>query len=144
MGHNSAPILPSAITAMPTTSTTQPLVMIVDDNQDGAYVLGSMIEIWGYRCIVANDPRTAIALAQADQVSTFVLDIGLPGMDGYTLGARLKTAYPTAAFIGNSAWRRDNNREQEEGFSFDYFVSKPVGFRELEKLLPLAMKRSQR
>jgi CheY-like chemotaxis protein len=113
-----------------------PLVMIVDDNQDAAYMLGSLVETWGYRCLVANDPVTGMALAKTDQAKVFVLDIGLPTMDGYSLGAHLKQAHPEAVFIGNSAWNRNPKREQEAGFQFDYFVRKPIGFRELERLLP--------
>jgi CheY-like chemotaxis protein len=112
-----------------------PLVMVVDDYQDGANMLGSLIKLWGYEHLVANDPRTAIALAKSESVSTFVLDIGLPEMDGYTLGGILKNANPTAIIIGNSAWNRDPKREQQEGFSFDFFLRKPFGYRELQSLL---------
>jgi CheY-like chemotaxis protein len=112
------------------------LVMIVDDNQDAAYMLGSLMETWGYRCLVANDPVTGIALAKTDPAKVFVLDIGLPTMDGYSLGAHLKQAHPDAVFIGHSAWNRNPDRERDAGFHFDYYVRKPIGFRELERLLP--------
>lgn len=113
------------------------LVMVVDDVQDGAYAVATLIEMWGYKVVVANDPYTAIALAKSEPVDVFVLDIGMPGMDGYDLGAFLKKEYPEAGFIGNSAWKRDWKREEAVGFSFDAFVQKPIGFRELEKLIPI-------
>lgn len=86
-----------------------------------------------------HDPYTAIVLAKSEPVDVFVLDIGLPGMDGYDLGASLAKKYPHAGFIGNSAWVRDWHRETAVGFSFDAFAHKPIGFKALEKLLPVAM-----
>lgn len=78
-----------------------PLLMIVDDAQDRGYMTAALAEVWGYRAIVATDPYTAISMAKSEPVDVFVLDIGLPGMDGYDLGAGLARTYPSAAFIGN-------------------------------------------
>lgn len=121
-----------------------PLVMVVDDAQDIAYVGAALIETWGYRVVVATDPYTAIAMARSDLIDLFVLDIGMPGMDGYELGAGLAKLHPGAGFIGNSAWPRDCAREEKIGFSFDAYVQKPMGFRDLERLIPAVLSERSR
>jgi CheY-like chemotaxis protein len=112
-------------------------VFVVDDNADGAYLLGHLLKMWGHVAFVANDPHTAITLAEANSPDVFILDVNLPGMDAYDLGLRLRSHHPHAAYIGYSGLPRDSQREAEVGFSFDYFLSKPMPFNELEKLLAL-------
>lgn len=97
----------------------KPLIMVVDDAADSAYALATILEMWGYRSVVATDPYTAIALAKGEAVDVFILDIGMPGMDGYELGAALKKEFVVAGFVGNSTWPRDLKREAARGFAFD-------------------------
>lgn len=110
-------------------------ILIVDDNADAAHMLCILLELMGHDARSVNDPRTAIPLAEALPPCVFILDIGMPGMDGYTLGCELKKTHPKAAYIGHSAWKRDPVREEEVGFSFDYFLQKPVSFNECLQLL---------
>lgn len=113
--------------------------MIVDDNVDLAHTGAALIEVSGYRAIVAKSPQEAIALAalhaQDQDIAAFVLDIGMPGMDGYALGTILKGTHIDATFIGHSAWLRDPQQEAEVGFSFDYFAQKPRSFDAIRELL---------
>ncbi|WP_151637781.1 response regulator [Noviherbaspirillum aerium] len=97
--------------------------------------------MWGYRSVVATVPYTAIALAKGEPVDLFKLDIGMPGMDGYELGAALKEEYPVAGFIGKSAWPRNLRREAARAFAFHAHVQKPIGFTTLEKLIPVILAR---
>jgi DNA-binding response OmpR family regulator len=61
-------------------------VLVVDDNQDAADSLGELLSALGYRPSVAYDPAHAIALASAAMPDVAILDIGLPGMDGFRAG----------------------------------------------------------
>lgn len=110
-------------------------ILIVDDNADAAHMLCVLLEIMGHDVRAVNDPRTSIPLAEALPPGVFILDIGMPGMDGYTLGRELKKNHPKAVYIGHSAWKRDPAREEEIGFSFDYFLQKPMSLNECLQLL---------
>ncbi len=110
-------------------------ILIVDDNADAAHMLCVFLKMIGHEARAVNDPRTAIPLAEASPPDVFILDIGMPGMDGYELGYELKKHHPKAAYIAHSAWKRDAAREEEMGFSFDYFLQKPMSLNECLQLL---------
>lgn len=110
-------------------------VLIVDDNVDAAHILCVLLEMMGHDCRNVNDPKTAIPLADVVPPSVFILDIGMPGMDGYTLGHELKKNHPTATYIGHSAWKRNLERQNEAKFVFDYFLQKPMSVAECLNLL---------
>jgi CheY-like chemotaxis protein len=65
-------------------------ILIVDDNADAAHMLCVLLEMIGHDTRAVNDPKTAIPLADASPPGVFILDIGMPGMDGYALGRELK------------------------------------------------------
>jgi CheY-like chemotaxis protein len=110
-------------------------VLVVDDNADAAHMLGVILEVMGHNVRAVMDPKTAIPLAKALPPSVFILDIGMPGLDGYELGRELKKDHPKAIYIAHSAWKRDAAREAEVGFSFDYFLQKPMNLEECLQLL---------
>jgi CheY-like chemotaxis protein/anti-sigma regulatory factor (Ser/Thr protein kinase) len=87
-------------------------VLLVDDNQDGADTAATLLQLSGYEVEVAYDPGVALAALDAFTPDVAVLDIGLPGMSGYELAARVRvhpngrncylvalTGYGTAADI---------------------------------------------
>lgn len=110
-------------------------ILIVDDNVDAAHVLCLFLKMMGHEVRAINDPKTAIGLAEALPPNVFILDIGMPGMDGYSLGKELKKNHQKAVYIAHSAWKRSLEREEEEDFSFDYFLQKPLSINECLQLL---------
>jgi signal transduction histidine kinase/DNA-binding response OmpR family regulator len=118
-----------APTAEPVTAKQQSLrVMLVDDNADAAEMLGTALELSGYTVRTAPDGPSALKLASEVALDVAILDIGLPGMDGYDLARRLR-ANPEHADLrlvaltgyGQAA---DLKRAREAGF--DEHVVKPV------------------
>jgi signal transduction histidine kinase/ActR/RegA family two-component response regulator len=90
-------------------------ILLVDDNQDAADTAASLLELSGYEVKVAYDPGVALTLLDQFAPRVAVLDIGLPGMSGYELAARLRahrngrgcylvalTGYGTAADIAKA------------------------------------------
>jgi CheY-like chemotaxis protein len=65
-------------------------VLIVDDNDDGAESLALVVRSWGHDVAVAKDATEALALAAEFSPETALLDIGLPGMNGYELARHLR------------------------------------------------------
>jgi len=112
-------------------------ILVVDDNADAAHMLCELLEMMGHSVRAVNDPKTAIPLAEAVPPSVFILDIGMPGMDGYELGSELRKNHPGATYIAHSAWKRNPKREEQTGFSFNYFLQKPMALNDCLALLEM-------
>jgi DNA-binding NtrC family response regulator len=72
-------------------------VLAVDDNTDALYVLEQALLEYGFAVITASSGREAIERAQREQPALILLDINMPGMDGYEVTTALKAAPETAA-----------------------------------------------
>jgi CheY-like chemotaxis protein len=66
-------------------------ILVVDDNEDAADLLRELLSCLGHDVQVANDGPTALKLAESFQPDIALLDIGMPGMNGRELAARLRT-----------------------------------------------------
>jgi PAS domain S-box-containing protein len=112
-------------------------VMVVDDNRDAADTLGMLLESLGHQVRVFNDPAKAIEAVEAAPADVFVLDIGLPGMDGYTLARRLR-AHPhgkDATFIALTGYGSEADRRRGGEAGFDHYLVKPANLEQLLGLL---------
>mgnify|MGYP001791904324 FL=1 len=75
----------------------QPLILIVDDMTENLKVIGSILKEEKYRIIVATDGVKAIELASSQKPDLILLDIQMPGIDGYEVCKRLKIHQVTFA-----------------------------------------------
>jgi len=112
-------------------------VLIVEDNVDAADSLNLLLRLYGYDVQLARTGPTALEMAIAARPDVVLLDIGLPGMDGYQVAKQLRERpdfqdVMICALTGYTPSEADRERQQETGFNH-YFV-KPVS---LEKLLEL-------
>jgi len=109
-------------------------LLVVDDNRDAAQMLAALLRDRGYDVEIAIDPSQALSMAAAFRPHLAILDIGLPVMDGYTLGrelrARLGAATPTLIALTGYGQEQDRRRSKAAGFSAH--VVKPV---DAERLL---------
>jgi len=69
-------------------------VLVVDDNQDAATSLALLLGAAGYKVETSFDPREALAKAERFEPDACVLDINMPGMNGYELARRLRKQAP--------------------------------------------------
>src|SRR3954453_23498646 len=65
-------------------------VLIIDDNVDTAKSLGTLLRLYGYDAVVANDGRSGIELAARIRPDLVILDVQMPGMDGYQVLDQIK------------------------------------------------------
>jgi PAS domain S-box-containing protein len=114
-------------------------VLVVDDNHDAALALQAMIELNGHRCVVAFNAESAIAAARSTLPDVALLDIGLPGMNGYELARRLR-ALPElngivlAAVTGYSS---EEDRREAIDAGFDLHFAKPVDYGKIVEAVPV-------
>jgi signal transduction histidine kinase/CheY-like chemotaxis protein len=112
-------------------------VLVVDDNVDAAQSLAVLLNLWGHEVCTAHDGAAALEAAQAWQPEVVLLDIGLPGMDGYEVARRLRAAQgparPLLVALTGYAQEEDRRRSREAGF--DRHLVKPADPETLEVLL---------
>jgi len=114
-------------------------VLIVDDNRDAANTLAALAKLWGYEAQTAYDGRTGLEKARAFRPDCLVLDIGLPGIDGYTLAHRVRQ-HPTlhgAKLIALSAFSSEEHHQRIREAGFDYHLVKPADPAQLEGILKM-------
>jgi CheY-like chemotaxis protein len=116
---------------------TELKILVVDDNVDAAEVLASLLNVLGHETAVAHDGIAAVDVADAFKPDLAILDIGLPGRDGYALAAELRTlpscAHTTIVALTGYGQPEDRARTERAGFAYHYV--KPLGFDALTELL---------
>jgi PAS domain S-box-containing protein len=103
-------------------------VLVVDDNVDAANTLAMLLEINGHRVYTAHDGPAAIESSRAHKPDVMLLDIGLPGMDGYEVARRLR-ALPElsgAVLVALTGYGQDEDRRRSAAAGFDHHLVKPV------------------
>lgn len=112
-------------------------VMVVDDNIDAAHMMGIFLEASGYAVDVEHDPGQALEHARTRSYGAFLLDIGLPGMDGNELARQLRTlpnhAGATLVAITGYGDKRERDRSLRAGF--DHYLTKPADSEEILTIL---------
>ena len=127
----------------PTTQDAdQPLrILVVDDNADAAESLALLLEMHGHQAQTAGDATTALDAAGQLTPELIFLDIGLPGIDGYELGRRLRTLPALAAArivaLSGHGTADDRRRSREAGFAAH--LQKPIDLGELPAIIARAM-----
>jgi CheY-like chemotaxis protein len=110
-------------------------VLVVDDNQDAADLLAEIARDHGHNVVVAHDPLEALDMVAGFHPEVAVLDIGLPGMDGYQLAARLRQVCPECRLIALTGYGQTKDREQALSAGFSEHLVKPVRIQQLLKAL---------
>lgn len=113
-------------------------VLVVDDNTDAASSLGMLLSrVYGQQVKIAHDGPTAVALAKEFRPDLVVLDIGLPGMDGYAVARALRAApeHRKAVLIALTGWGQDSDRRQSAEAGFDLHLVKPADPDEISSVL---------
>jgi CheY-like chemotaxis protein len=103
-------------------------VLVVDDNTDATEMMAALLEMHGHTVWIAHDGHTALALADQIAPEVALLDIGLPGLDGYELARRLRQADGTrqARLVAVTGWGQDGDRAKARDAGFDAHLTKPA------------------
>ncbi|MFI4982717.1 MAG: ATP-binding protein, partial [Nevskiales bacterium] len=121
-------------------ATTTKKILVVDDNLDITASFAMLLELQGHEVRTANDGATAIALSKEFGPQVVLLDLGLPGMDGFELAGHIGqlALQPRPLLIAMTGYGQDADRERSLRAGFQKFLVKPVDFEALEKLLATA------
>jgi two-component system, sensor histidine kinase len=111
-------------------------VLVVDDNQDSAETIAMLIELWGHEAKAVHDGAAALAAAAELRPEVILLDIGLPGIDGYEVARRLRAdGLGGKLLVAMTGYGRDEDRRLAREAGFDEHLVKPVDPNVLRELL---------
>jgi len=112
-------------------------VLIVDDNVDVAQTMGWMLETIGHDYRMVHEGKLAVPTAQDYRPDAILLDIGMPGMDGYAVcrALREQTLFDDTVIIAQTGWGQTQARAAPGESGFNHHLVKPVTMDRLEELL---------
>jgi CheY-like chemotaxis protein len=110
---------------------------VVDDNPDHLALLAELLREHGYDVIEANDASEALRLVPNQKPDACVIDIGLPGMDGYELARKLRQIPETrdSRLVAVTGYGTKSDKEAFEEAGFDHYFPKPPNIEELNRAL---------
>jgi len=112
-------------------------VLVVDDNQDAAESVALLLQLWGHDVRIAYDGSSALREAPAFLPDVILLDIGLPGFDGYEVARRVRSdpRLDRALLIAMTGYGQDRDRLRSQEAGFSHHLVKPVDPTALRELL---------
>jgi DNA-binding response OmpR family regulator len=112
-------------------------LLIVEDNADAAESLGMLLKLDGHAVRITLDGATALQAAESDSPDVVLLDLGLPGMDGYEVARRLRQLKTSKRplLIAVTGRRRKDERVHSYEVGIDLHLTKPVRIEELRGFL---------
>ncbi|HEY0511037.1 MAG TPA: ATP-binding protein [Thermoanaerobaculia bacterium] len=112
-------------------------VLVVDDSEDTAEMMTALLEMDGHDVRTAHSGPAALEVAAAFHPDVAVLDIGLPGLDGYQVAQRLREdpGLKDLTLIAASGYGQDADLQRSREVGFDRHLVKPVDPRELREIL---------
>jgi len=118
-------------------------ILVVDDNRDAAEMLARMLRLGGGEVLTAHDGSQAIEAADRFRPEMVLLDIGLPGMNGFEVARHIR-ARPWGAgvvLVAQTGWGQEDDRRRTREAGFDGHLTKPVDAAQLMRLMVSAQPR---
>jgi len=112
-------------------------ILVVDDNVDAAESLALLLSLEGHEVRTAHDGPAALTAAQGEPPDLVILDLGMPGMDGYEVARRLR-AMPGSndvLLVALTGWAQEDDRRRCYEAGFDGHLPKPVELNALRQFL---------
>ena len=112
-------------------------ILLVDDNQDAAQSLAAVLQSYGHDVTVKADANDALEEAHAAPPDVFLLDIGLPDMDGYELSRQLhaRPENQDATYVAVTGYGQAHDKVLAKQAGFDHYFVKPVDLPALQHVL---------
>jgi PAS domain S-box-containing protein len=115
-------------------------ILVVDDNADVARGMSILLKLLNHEVWIAYDGPSGLEAARGHRPDVVLLDIGLPGMDGYQVAEQLRREDfgKSLLLIAVTGYGHEEDRQRARSAGFDQFVTKPVDYATLAALLPAA------
>jgi CheY-like chemotaxis protein len=112
-------------------------VLIVDDNIDAAAALEMLVQESGHKTWMAHTGPTALAAALEHQPDVMLLDLGLPGIDGYEVAQRIRqqSLLHEIVLVAMTGYGQETDRLRSQEAGFDHHLIKPADFGKVRQIL---------
>lgn len=112
-------------------------VLVVDDSKNQVESIAMLLKILGCEVRAAHDGLSALEALQEFIPEFALIDIGLPGIDGFELARRIRKIdqFKNIVLIAQTGWGREEDRAESREAGFDYHLVKPLDFQLLERIL---------
>ncbi|HEY3486654.1 MAG TPA: ATP-binding protein, partial [Gammaproteobacteria bacterium] len=112
-------------------------ILVVDDNHDAADSLRLLLQFLGNKVYVAHDGPSALHAVEIYRPSVVLLDLGMPGMDGYEVARRIRqqSQFNNITLIALTGWGQEEDRQRTQAEGFNQHLIKPVDINTLQALL---------
>jgi signal transduction histidine kinase len=112
-------------------------ILVVDDNQDGAEMLGSLLALDGHTVETVNSGPEALARLGEFRPDVVLLDIGLPGLDGYEVARRIRadTQWSGVQLVAMTGYGQEGDRDRSRAAGFAAHLVKPVEYPALRRVI---------
>ena len=141
------PEAPTLVAPATSTATSIPAgrplgVLIVDDNMDAASALEMLVQESGHQVWVAHTGPAALAEAVEHRPDIMLLDIGLPGIDGYEVAQRMRRhpKLQDIVLVAMTGYGQETDRQRSQAAGFDHHLVKPVDFGKVRQILSTVLK----
>ncbi len=132
-----SPDVPASRSGSAAAAAHRSRILIVDDNADTALGLARLLRLLGHEVRVAHDGLAALDAVHQERPDFLLLDIGLPGMDGYQVAAQLRgePGMDSLVIIAITGYGQDEDRRRSRVAGFNHHLVKPVDYQTLVTLL---------
>ena len=104
-----------------------PRVLLIEDNADARAALGALLELEGYVVESAADGAAGVEIVRTKRPTVALIDIGLPGIDGYEVARRIRDLGPPQPhLVALTGYSRPEDRERASQAGFDAHLVKPI------------------
>jgi CheY-like chemotaxis protein len=112
-------------------------ILVVDDNRDAADSLATLLEMNGHTGLVAYDGETALDKAEKMRPHVALVDIGMPGMNGFEVAQKISQAPwgRKTVLVAVTGWGAKSDRTRSKDAGFAYHLTKPVDYDTLASLI---------
>jgi CheY-like chemotaxis protein len=111
-------------------------ILVADDNRDAADSLQRILALYGHEVRVAYDGASAVSVGDAFRPRVAILDIAMPGTNGYEVARALRTRHGgEVTLVALTGWGQDADRRRAAEAGFDHHLTKPIDPHTLNALL---------
>jgi two-component system, sensor histidine kinase len=112
-------------------------ILVIEDDVDAADTRALLLGLLGHRAVVARSGHAGLAAALATRPAVIVLDLGMPGLGGYEVAARLRARgdFEDVLIIAVTGYGLESDRDHSAAVGIDHHLVKPCISDDLVKLL---------
>lgn len=110
-------------------------VLWVDDDKIIRELGNRLLKGWGHSSALVASGQEALDLLESNEYDLMIIDIGMPGMNGYSLLEKIKGKYEDMKRIVLSGWVQDVSKDRKNNLKIEHFLEKPTGMKQLQDLI---------